>query len=235
MYDFSRDLEHEAGSVRRVAIEVLGRIEDPRTIPHLVTALDDPDSTVRVSAVNALSRVRTEPAITELLKRALHDPVGCVRLTAAENLAASGLPGLETHFLDRLVDQHFEVRLTAVRFLGKTRNSAYVQPLLKMLDDPDHDVREAAALALGDLEASAAIEPLVLALCDEDQAVRKAAEAALRKIDVNWARSEHARRAGEQLGERLQSRPAWVRAAIGHLLVQLRGGDPSATRLCTLV
>ena len=232
VHSLARQLSHKTSSVRRAATEALANVNDPAATQLLLSAADDKDQTVRVSAIHALGNAAHQPAIASFLERLLEDPTLGVRLTAAEALAKRGDPSLEPSFLRLLDDDHFEVRTIATRFLGRTRNPEYVLDISSMLNDSDHDVREAAATALGELKTAAAIEALVLALSDEERPVRTAAELALEKTDPNWTRTEAARRASLQLEQLLLSRPAWVRPAIANLVAKLQEREPSVAAVC---
>jgi cyclophilin family peptidyl-prolyl cis-trans isomerase/HEAT repeat protein len=61
--------------VRRTAAMAIGRIGDPRGVPHLVTLLSDPDTTVRVAAVFALGLVGDTAAVEPLIERLRSAPV----------------------------------------------------------------------------------------------------------------------------------------------------------------
>lgn len=72
--------------VRASAIDRLGGLLTPATLPSVTNALDDPDPLVRFAAVEALSL--TDPATRlRYLSRMLADPVRSVRIEAARALA----------------------------------------------------------------------------------------------------------------------------------------------------
>jgi len=58
-------LLHRDGSsqVRYTAARALGQIGDPRAVPHLLLAMDDPDTVVRNVAVEALGELRAQAAV----------------------------------------------------------------------------------------------------------------------------------------------------------------------------
>jgi HEAT repeat protein len=128
-------------------------------------------------------------------------------------------------FFDLLADSHFEVRLTAVKFLAKRRDPAAAEVLLPLLQDADNDVRLTVAQALGAVGNPVAIEALALALTDEERVVRDAAATALEQIDPNWASTDSAQRATAQLEASLQDQRAWVRSAAMQALARLRAPD----------
>lgn len=82
-----RCLESPRAIIRRASARALGRIGDPRAIPHLTLAAADPvDSDLRRGALQALRVLGAKeagPAITQ----ALFDPDPSVRIAAAEAVA----------------------------------------------------------------------------------------------------------------------------------------------------
>ncbi len=222
----------KSGFARRAAAEALVEVNDPAAVELLLTALGDKDPTVRVAAIHSLKRASGQPKVTANLKRFLADRMLGIRLAAAEVLSRSQDSTLETAFFHLLKDESFEIRALAIKYLGRTRKSNYVEALVASLSDQDNDVREAAAFALGELHSAIAIEPLVLTLADEESNVRKAAVLALQKTDPKWAESEAAQSATPQLEALLDTRPSWVRSAVGQLLSQLHQHAVLADKPC---
>ena len=167
------------------------------------------------------------------LRKLLRDKDPCVRLAAAQVLSKRDDANLAHDFLNLLTDQSFEVRVTAVQFLGRIPDARIADSLLPMLQDPDNDVRQYAAKALGVIGSPKAIAGLVMALIDEERAVRQAAEGALGQINIHWTESEAAQQASWRLEAALEDRPAWVRAAVSHVLAKLRGSSSGAAGLST--
>jgi len=79
--------------VRASAIQRLGHLLSPSTIDAVARSLNDPDSVVRLAAVEAIANA--EPAVRQrYLPRMLDDPVRAVRSDAAHALAGSPEQGL---------------------------------------------------------------------------------------------------------------------------------------------
>jgi HEAT repeat protein len=218
------ELTHDTSFKRRAAAEALEEVDDPRAIQPLLLALKDPDTSVRVSAIHALSKDTSGNVTLQLLER-FRDPEPCVRFAAAEVLAKRSEPALAPDFLGLLADPNFEVRLSAVQFLGRIPHPDIAQALLPFLADSDSDVRQAVAQSLGSIGESAAIEKLVLTLTDEERAVRHAAELALGRIDPNWVCSEAAQRAAPHLEAALNDPRGWVRSAAAQVLTRLHSSN----------
>ena len=81
----------------------------------------------------------------------------------------------------RLTSDDWEVRVVAVRALGKLDTAASVALIVSALDDQDGSVRAAAVHVLGNLGKQAPFDRLVVALHDADWHVRESAVLALGK------------------------------------------------------
>lgn len=210
---------------RRSTEAGLELLMDDRNSAGRFVALRDPNPLARIAAIHGLGKEAQTAEIALQLHSAVRDPDHRVRLAAAQALSNFSDSAFTPTFLSLCKDSNFEVRLAAVHFLRRTQDRQHVPVLVTMLSDRDNDVRQAAAEALSDLGCPSAIEGLVLALSDEEKAVRQAAELALSRTDLNWMQSEAARRAGKRLEELLDSRPSWVRAAMGHVVSKLQQPD----------
>ncbi len=79
--------------LRAQTLTALGRIGDYRAETAILAGLDDPEATIRVSAVNAAAHLKCPAFMTKLVER-LHDPAWWVRFRAAEALTKMGAAGL---------------------------------------------------------------------------------------------------------------------------------------------
>ena len=75
--------------VRYYLVQLMGFTEDPRAIPTVVTALDDPHPDVRAEACRALEDLRARDALSHLHAR-LEDMDIKVRSAAEETIRALG-------------------------------------------------------------------------------------------------------------------------------------------------
>jgi hypothetical protein len=88
--DVEDALAHDRSyKVRLDAALVLGRLRQPRSIPALIGALQDPISTVRATAAQSLGRIGS-PIAKDAVARALGDPAPLVRRMAKEALKQLG-------------------------------------------------------------------------------------------------------------------------------------------------
>ncbi|MBN2284368.1 MAG: HEAT repeat domain-containing protein [Deltaproteobacteria bacterium] len=191
--------------VRENAVEALGNIHGPETIPILVEALGDRNGFVRAKAAGVMGGI-TDARVEEALIAALADEVYAVQAAAAESLASLGWqPSSETE------KAHYLLGMKKWEELAKIGSPAAV-PLLAAMKDPDSEVKTEASGALvsiggdaveilmneiadgrspiradvaeilGDISDSRSVEVLITALNDDDSGVRKNAAVALGRI-----------------------------------------------------
>ncbi len=93
---------------RARAIDRLGRLLTPSTLPTVTRGLNDPDSVVRLAAVEAIGA--SDPALRlRYLPRMLGDPVRMVRIEAARALAGPAearIPGADRDAFARALDEY---------------------------------------------------------------------------------------------------------------------------------
>lgn len=75
--------------VRGHAATALGKLGDPRAIPHLIDMRHDPEDMVRMNVMDALGRLGTKQA-EDALREGLDDSAAVVRSTAASALGRMG-------------------------------------------------------------------------------------------------------------------------------------------------
>ena len=148
----------------------------------LAGLLRDPDTSVRVSAVEALSKIGDSAAYAAL-RGALRDPDDFVRVVAAEKLAAIGDHSWFGVVAPALKSQNEEVRRRAASLAGNSGNSDIIAALLGRLHDGNWLVRIAVLKSLsevGDRSSVAAVSEL---LDDEDCSVALAAAQSVAKLE----------------------------------------------------
>jgi HEAT repeat protein len=173
-------LHNEDSEVRIEAVEALGDIGDQRAMKVLLEALRDEDKVVRLHALSALTRIKTnwpvEPLIAHLTKM-LHNEDSKVRLETVEALSA---------FAEKAGGLAHSPRAST-----KWPIEPLIAPLAKMLHNKDSNVRLETVEALSAFARNAdglagyprILELLTDALNDKDQNVIK--EAAF-TIHRNW-------------------------------------------------
>lgn len=140
---------HNARFDRFDAISELGSSDDANAELALIGLLDDPDATIRESAVESLAYRASDGAI-EALGYALGDSESLVRLAALEYLAEIGTPDAMAMLASVLGESESDVRLAAVYELADIGDEAATGLLQQFLADSNRQVRTAAADQLGD-------------------------------------------------------------------------------------
>ena len=199
-------------AIRRVSVEILGRIAGPEASDALVRALKDRDPPVRVAALHGLVQANTTQALLEVAGR-LRDPEPSVRLEAVGALRALDpyAAGITREIRPMLADEDPAVRArVAATLLDLGPDEDAVRVLQSMAGDDDERVRcEAVAcaamarnvdrlalatagmkdravpvreMAARALGSVGAVEPLIAALADPAPSVRREVATALAVI-----------------------------------------------------
>ena len=175
-------LRDEAPEVRRVAVESLGKIGDPRAVDPILSLKHDPAAIVREASVLAMGRLK--PTATEgvvaLLTQALEDPVESVRQAAVVAIGEIE-PGIRLvqPVVGLLRSSDATIRKTAVQALLQVDASQSILALVAAGRDSDAEVRQGIVAAVGEWGGSAA-SPWLRERLAEDPASGVRAEAAYR-------------------------------------------------------
>ena len=191
--------------VRAVSAEALGRLREARAVDLLISMLDDESDAVCYYAASALGEIGDPKAIRPLLengrastydalnklskktvkpfREALKSKNSLARKLAATFVGIEGSSDDALLLLPLLHDEDVQVRMGAVRALGRLRNPRAVRPLVEVLEDPQPGLRMVAAEALNAFGDEQALEPLLRAAKDENLLVRMAAVSSLPAID----------------------------------------------------
>lgn len=191
---------------RQQAAIALSRLKDPRMVTPLLTALNDPDSTVRANAATGLGHNEAAEAVDPLIALLRDDPEDIVRERAATALAQIGDPRAVDPLIDALDEGGTWVRNRIAYVLGASKDPRAVEPLLELLNHEEASTQGVAAWALGAIGDERAFDPLLGLLGDETASVRG---------NAAWA-----------LGELADER------AIDPLLAQLADGSPEVRAKC---
>lgn len=201
-----RRLKSKKAKTRLAALEKLVGKEGPKAIPHLLSALEDPEFEIRKIVAKALGKRRDPRAVAPLGKR-LSDHHPEVRMAAADALKILGDKQSIPALIQAIADGHEGVRSSAASALqalgwapaddwqrallavalGRLEDaaryqSAAVEPLLTVLRTGGHYKRLEAVEALSKIADAKVIPALTGALHDEDPGVRARAVNVLGKI-----------------------------------------------------
>lgn len=140
--------------------QLLGKLGDPRAVEPLISALKNPDSSVRGKAAGALVEIG-EPAVAPLIG-ALRNPDGGISDSAMEALVRIGLPAVDSLISD-LKAEDTAIRERASETLVRIGNPAF-GPLIGAFEDSDTNVHREAASVLARTYGPRWLEPLFPAL-----------------------------------------------------------------------
>ncbi len=163
-------LREKDPALRRQAARLLGVTGNPKAVPALVRALEDPHRGCQEAAMDALVRIDGEETIKELTRLASGGKV-YARNAAFEILEQIGrdVPALLMHLLE---DENDTIRIIAAGIFGHLKTEEAVLPLTKLLFDHNPNVRCAALNALGTIGDREALPSIRVYLEDPEEWVR---------------------------------------------------------------
>jgi HEAT repeat protein len=182
-------LQDSDAAVRVQAIGVIGFLKLEESIPALTALIHDTDGHVRRAAVSALAFSQMKTA-AETITRALKDDDWMVREMAAETLGLNSNGSLAAdQLIACLNDAFWQVRLKAIRSLGKMKIERAVRPIGGCITHEQANLRKESAAALGEIAVPEGEAYLALVANDGDPDVRKNARWALQQIAAKKARA----------------------------------------------
>jgi HEAT repeat protein len=171
-------IDDEQPTVRRLSVQLLADVDDPRATAALERALRDEDPSVRAQALDGLAAVpgRIE---AEAFLSLLNDPDPEVAASAASAVSTGPHTAAAARVLLRLAaDADPSVRSTALRRLTAVPADAAAGLAAPALDDRDAGVRSAALTTLAAVRPDEALGPAIRGFDDPSPRVREAAVAA---------------------------------------------------------
>ena len=210
-------LRDSDGFVRRAAVEVISRRNDPEDTPLLLQALSDPDDYVRLEAMYGLKDRLSPDMRRDALVRACSDADQGVRRKALEALAELGDERDVPLLVKGLKDRDANVRLEAVYAIRSRLSPDVRDALITACSDVDERVRRKAFEAVAQLGDERDTPLLLKGLKDSDSSVR------LEAIYALEGRSMLAPSGGfsKHLSEAMKDEDASVRQAAVRLLGRL--------------
>jgi hypothetical protein len=130
------------------------------TIPVLMRALKDENTSVRRLAVVYMGDIREEDTLPYLLE-ALKDSSPIIRRTAGDTLSDRGDPKAAPAMEEALSDSSKLVRWRAARFLYEAGDESSLPSLLAAKDDPEFEIRLQVRLAIERIQGGEAAQGTV--------------------------------------------------------------------------
>jgi len=179
-------------TVRRAAAKTLTLIEDPNSLPYLISAfLKDQDSVVQGSAMGAMAAIGEE-AVTPILNLLSNPEITEMQIGLA-NWALAFVDDRGSKILrDASNSSNVEIRKAAITALTSKIDTLNVDENIDLLSnasrDDDAEIRAEAATLLGGLEDIDWAKPLLISnLYDTDSWVRKNSALSLIKLNATEA------------------------------------------------
>jgi len=153
-----RALQDPKANTRRLAAEMLARMDATLAIPDLLERLSDNDATVRAAATQALAHLDATAVINRIIP-GLDDVDSRVReqtLASLPKLGVASSPKLIQTLEGLLEDSHIEVRARAavvLIFLGEDKHTQLF--LSELSNDEDVNMRRIALNSLGQIATNA--------------------------------------------------------------------------------
>jgi HEAT repeat protein len=177
-----RALEDPKPTVRRLAAEILGKMQNASAIPALLSQLSDTEAVVRASVLGSLGDLYALSALERIID-SLNDgdsEVRCQALVALTQFELEPMPRLLLKLEGLLRDDSIKVRTQTVLNLTKLgRGEQALRILTKWLKDGDFPLRIASLETFGRVavyfDGRLDASPVLMAFQDESIAIRQAA------------------------------------------------------------
>lgn len=145
-------LEARNPLVRLRAVEVIGRIQDPADVGHVLPMLEDRDERVVGEAFFALGQMGSDDAVGALVEVCTSGSVAH-KMMAAEALGKIGGDQAVETLMNLLHEFRAEIRAAAAMGLARAADESAIPALLIAAEDPDPDVAWRAIYALEKVES----------------------------------------------------------------------------------
>ncbi|MFN2548896.1 MAG: PilT/PilU family type 4a pilus ATPase [Myxococcales bacterium] len=136
-------LSDKSDVIRRFAVNVLGRLKDPKALRSLVQiATQDPDWWVKETAIEAVALINDERAIPYIVHIMGADPD--LQPVCIQALIDMNAKGAAAQVAALCASESPDVRFLALKYLDKFDGNAHATAVAKLNDDPHLKVRGAA-------------------------------------------------------------------------------------------
>jgi len=181
-------LEDKNLLISSLAIEMLGKLKCRKALEPVRKLLKKKDSIlIKQASIEALGLIGDAGALPEILQYTDSDNK-LLREKAGQSLGELAINTSIPHVKKLLKDECPDVRLAAVKALGKMKDSSSVETLMEMAEkSSEADMREEAVKALGKIGDMKAGDLLINKLYDQSEYVRLAAIEALGDMNVREA------------------------------------------------
>ncbi|MEE9355650.1 MAG: HEAT repeat domain-containing protein [Methylococcaceae bacterium] len=218
-------------SLRKVAIEALGKCRSKTVVTALRNCLKDKESIVRRSAAEALGKLGDSSVSPDLIK-IIKDEDVMVRKESIKALGAIGGATVVPELTELLGDKDPEVRSMVVQALESIGDQSAVPALIAALKDEYTQVKIKCIQALGTLKDKRAIAALTSQINSKNSKIRASVIEALGKIG-NQSRIDVFEKAfqDEDQEVRLEAKSALIKLRAIPSLIGLLSAHDAETRV----
>ena len=190
-YEYSRfakvAFEDPAPELRRLAIELVRESEDRTIARSLRKLLDDSDHAVAAAAAEVLGNYvlltefgsfdedEGDKIIEDLRSATFQNKPPELRAGAIEALSSRNLEWIPSLILDAYYDDDERLKLSAIRAMGRTASSDWLEYIYEHLEVRDSFFRMEAVLAVAGIADESSIDRLSVLFEDEDPEIAEAA------------------------------------------------------------
>ncbi len=160
--------------IRTYITKVLAKFDTPSVNESLSKLLSDESKSVRLAALDGLSRSENIGDIEQLCKL-ISDPDFKVQNKAIEAIVKLKHPETVMYLIPHLKDESEYVRRAAVEVLNEIASTKSVKDLLNAIKDEDWWVRSRAADALGKIGGKRVVQAVIQLIKDDDEFIRRSA------------------------------------------------------------
>jgi HEAT repeat protein len=182
-----QSLEDGDPGVQATALDVLGRLGDPRSVRPLVRGLTHPEERVRIAAARSLGQMRDRRVELPLRQALAKESAPAVVNYLLRALCQLECEGDATEFHRFLQHSSPACREAACQLIARWGDNRSYGPLALLLTDSESAVRRGAALALGQLATPQSFAALAQLLGDPSDEVRAASCQALGGLEDSRA------------------------------------------------
>jgi len=160
--------------VKILAVTELGKMKISAAMRVLIEAIKFDDPNLSSEIINALINIGDSGAVP-VFKEKVEDSNYRVRIACLRGLYKLAEDDEDAIKLlsNALMDEHPDVRRSAITFIGWRNNVDAVPALVQCLKDEDEKVRKASLSALGIIRDKSAVLPLIRALKNDDLEVKR--------------------------------------------------------------
>jgi HEAT repeat protein len=173
-------LKHRNPVVRRNALFILRQLDARAAAPSIQAALDDPDPSVQIQAIQTIAMFGGEGGM-RLVSGKVDSPFPSVRDAAIESIPKFG-EGAIAELTSLLSYGNVDIRVGAIRALGTMGSKESLLYLRKILSDPSPLVRYYACITLGETGDPSVLDDVSSYMDDGDSNVREAANEAFARM-----------------------------------------------------